>query len=42
MTEKKMKKQNNKVFFQDFGQFLEWEQKKKNLQKISQEAILQQ
>lgn len=41
MIKKKTKKENNKVSFQDFGQFLGWGQKKKNLQKIRQEVILQ-
>lgn len=42
MIKKRKIKQSNKVFSQDFGQFLEWEQKKKSLKKISQEVILQQ
>ena len=41
MIKKRTKKENNKVSFQDFGQFLGWGQKKKNLQKIRQEVILQ-
>ncbi len=42
MIKKRKINQNNKVSFQDFGQFLEWEQKKKSLKKISREVILQQ
>jgi len=42
MIKKRKIKQSNKVISQHFGQFLEWEQKKKSLKKISQEVILQQ
>jgi len=42
MIKKRKIKQSNKVISQYFGQFLEWEQKKKSLKKISQEVILQQ
>ena len=42
MIKKRKIKQNNKVSSQDFGQFLEWEQRKKSLKKTSQEVILRQ
>lgn len=41
MIKKRKKKQNNKVTSQGFGQFLEWQKKKKKFKKISQEVILQ-
>ena len=42
MIKKRKKKENNQVSFLDFGPFLEWQQRKKNLKKIRQEVILRQ